>query len=110
LRVAARGYYDQLLAAGVEVYERRHAVLHAKTFCIDGRFSLVGSANLDYRSIRYNCELDVVIDSTAFGRQMHDLFEHDVRFAVRIDADEWRRRPLKARLGQRLAKAMRFLL
>ena len=110
LLVAARAFYDKLMQAGVEVYERQHAVLHAKSLCIDGRISIVGSTNLDYRSIQQNFELSVVIHSRAFGAAMHELFEHDVRFARRIAPDEWRRRPLGDRLVQWAVMRGRYLL
>jgi cardiolipin synthase len=110
LRIAAQAFYEDLLAAGVEVYERQHAVLHAKTLCVDGRVSVIGSTNLDYRSIQFNCELSAVIHSRAFGRQMHDLFENDVRYARRIVSDEWRHRPLRDRLMQWAVMRARYLL
>jgi cardiolipin synthase len=84
LLIAARAFYDPLLAAGAEVYERQYAILHAKSLCIDGCLSIVGSTNLDYRSIQFNCELSMLVHSAAFGSHMHELFEHDVRFAQRI--------------------------
>ena len=110
LLVAARAFYDTLVQAGVEVYERQHAVLHAKSLCIDGRISIVGSTNLDYRSIQQNFELSVVIHSRAFGAAMHELFEHDVRFARRVSPDEWCRRPLRDRLVQWAVMRARYLL
>ena len=110
LRIAAQAFYEDLLAAGVEVYERQYAVLHAKTLCVDGRVSVIGSTNLDYRSIQFNCELSAVIHSRPFGRQMHDLFENDVRYARRIVRDEWRHRPLRDRLTQWAVMRARYLL
>ncbi len=110
LLVAARSFYDTLMAAGVEIYERRAVVLHAKSLVIDSEVSVLGSANLDYRSIEYNCELSAVVRSRAFGAQMHDLFEHDVSYSRRISPEEWRRRPLRDRLGQWAVKRARYLL
>jgi cardiolipin synthase len=110
LRLAARALYERLLSAGVEIYERRHAVLHSKTLCVDGRLSLLGSANLDYRSFQFNCELSAVVHSEPFGRQMHDLFEHDVCFSRSVLLDEWRRRPWRDRLMQWAVMRARFLL
>jgi cardiolipin synthase A/B len=77
---------------------------------VDGHISLVGSANLDYRSIEQNCELSVVVHSTTFGAAVHDLFENDVRFACRIVPENWRRRPLSDRVVQSIAKRARVLL
>src|SRR5262249_40319198 len=51
---AGRSFYPELLAAGVKVFELDHAFVHAKTAAIDGRWSTVGSANMDRRSFRLN--------------------------------------------------------
>ena len=110
LITAARSFYEVLLPAGVEIYERQHVILHAKTMCIDGEYSIVGSSNLDYRSIEYNLELSVLIRSREFGQQMHELFENDVKFAQRISAKEWRRRPWRDRFHQWCVKRARYLL
>lgn len=110
LVVAARSFYEMLLAHGVEIYERQHVILHAKTVCIDGEFSIVGSTNLDYRSIEYNLELSVVIRSREFGAHMHELFENDVKFATRVSAREWRKRTWADRFGQWAVKRARYLL
>ncbi|HEX8910801.1 MAG TPA: phospholipase D-like domain-containing protein [Humisphaera sp.] len=91
VRIAGRAFYDRLLEAGCEVYERQHAVLHAKTLCIDGRTTVIGSANLDYRSIELNCELSAIVRNAEFGGQIEDLFDNDVRYARRITKKEWRR-------------------
>src|SRR6185503_17402103 len=74
LLIAARSFYETLLAAGVQIYEREGVILHAKTMVIDGEISMIGSTNLDYRSIEYNLELSALIRSRAFARQMEDLF------------------------------------
>jgi len=110
LVIAARSFYEKLMGAGVEVYERQHVVLHAKTICIDERISIVGSTNLDYRSIEYNLELSAIIRSNEFGKQMRALFENDVKFAQRIDPKVWRRRPWIDRFGQWAVSRARYLL
>ena len=90
VRLAARSFYQTLLDCGVEIYERQGVVLHAKTMVIDGRTTVIGSTNLDYRSIEYNLELSAIIRNETFGGQMHDLFENDVRYAKRITPAEWK--------------------
>jgi cardiolipin synthase len=110
LIIAARSFYETLLHAGVEVYERQHVILHAKTMCVDREYSVVGSTNLDYRSIEYNLELSMLVKSHEFGQQMHDLFENDVQFARRITLNQWRRRPWLDRLGQWAVNRARYLL
>jgi len=100
LLIAARSFYETLMAAGVQVYEREAVILHAKTMVIDGVISMIGSTNLDYRSIEYNLELSALIRSREFGRQMEDLFDNDVRYARRMTLKKWRHRPTLDRLVQ----------
>ncbi|HSV13682.1 MAG TPA: phospholipase D-like domain-containing protein [Tepidisphaeraceae bacterium] len=110
LVVAARSFYSRLMSHGVDIYERQNVVLHAKTLVIDGHISVVGSTNLDYRSIEYNCELSAIIRSEEFGQQMDDLFQHDIRFARQIFPEEWRTRPFCDRVGQWAVSRARYLL
>ena len=109
-RLAAHSFYEPLLSAGVEIWERQGAILHAKTMVIDEHISLVGSTNLDYRSIEFNCELSAIIRNRAVGRQMTALFQHDTHFARQILLAEWRRRPLRDRLVQWAAGKLKHLL
>ncbi|CAN5498429.1 phospholipase D-like domain-containing protein [soil metagenome] len=110
LIVAAHSFYDRLMDAGVEIYERQSAVLHAKTICIDECISVIGSTNLDTRSIEYNCELSAIVRNETFGKQMHELFENDVCYAKRIDPAMWRARPWRDRVIQWSVSRARYLL
>lgn len=110
LVTAARSFYGLLLPCGVEIYERQHVILHAKTMCIDREYTVLGSTNLDYRSIEYNLELSALIRNQEFGQAMHLLFENDVRFAQRITLSQWRRRPWLDRFGQWTVNRARYLL
>ncbi len=110
VHVAARSFYETLLSCGVEIHERQGVVLHSKTMVVDGETTVIGSTNLDYRSIEYNCEISAVVHSATFGQQMHQLFEHDVRFAKKIELTAWRRRPWLDRCGQWAVSRARYLL
>lgn len=108
--IAARSFYSRLLDAGVEVYERREAVLHAKGLVVDHRYSVIGSANLDYRSIESNLEISSIIDSKEFAAQFERLMDHDIRFSRKISASEWRRRPYRDRFVQWVVSRARYIL
>lgn len=106
---AGRAHYAELLRAGVKIYERRGALLHAKTAAIDGVWSCVGSANLDWRSFLDNDEVNAVVLGRAFAAQMEAMFARDLEASQAIDLAQWERRsPLSrvkewgARLVQRL--------
>ena len=110
LLIAARSFYEKLLTQRVEVYERQNCVLHAKTMVVDGRVSILGSTNLDYRSIEFNCELSAIIRNETFGRQMMGLFENDIGYAKRISLREWRKRRTYDRLVQWAVSRARYVL
>jgi cardiolipin synthase len=107
---AARSFYERMLCVGVEIYERQQVVLHAKSMCIDEEISIIGSTNLDYRSIEYNCELSAVIRSKRFGRHICELFENDMRFSRPILLRDWRKRPWGDRFWHWAVRGARHLL
>jgi len=94
---AGRSHYERLLRAGVKIYERRDALLHAKTAVVDGVWSTVGSSNLDWRSFALNYEINAVILGADFGRQMEAQFARDLGNAVPVRLQDWRRRGLDDR-------------
>ncbi|TWB11814.1 cardiolipin synthase [Nitrospirillum amazonense] len=98
--MAGRGYYSDLLAAGVHIYEYADAILHAKTAVIDGDWSTVGSSNLDWRSVAFNNEINAVVLGAGFGREMEAMFQHDLTHARAIEPEAWRHRGLDERLGE----------
>jgi cardiolipin synthase len=110
LQTAARSFYETLLNCGVQIYEREGVVLHAKTIVIDQRIGIMGSSNLDYRSIEYNLEVSVVIRNPQFAKQMRSLFQHDMKFAKRIMLSDWRYRPTLDRLVQWAVSRARYLM
>ena len=97
---ASRSYYDELLSAGVKIYERQVALLHAKTALIDGVWSTVGSTNLDWRSFLNNQEIDAVMLGQDFGAQMQAMFEKDLESSRLITLEEWRKRSIGARIKE----------
>jgi cardiolipin synthase len=107
---AGRSYYDELLSAGVKIYERRIALLHAKTVLIDGVWSTVGSTNLDWRSFLHNQELNAVVLGADFGTQMRAAFERDVANSEQITLDKWRWRSVGTRAKEAFARVWQYWL
>jgi cardiolipin synthase len=110
VRQASRGQFGRMLQGGIELWEYRAALLHAKTAVIDGVWSTIGSTNLDNRSFALNDELNLVIYSAAVGRRMEAIFAEDLKYSKRVDYEDWRRRGLKDRLLELLAHPVRDLL
>lgn len=103
---ASHSYYDELLSAGVKIYERENALLHAKTALIDGVWSTIGSTNLDWLSLEYNQEINAVILGQEFGTQMKAMFDKDMESSRLITLEKWRQRSIGARLKEMGARLM----
>ena len=110
VRHAGHGFFGRLLSRGVRIFEYAPAVLHAKTMVADGRVSVIGSSNLDFRSFERNAECNFAIFDPNLGAAMERRFEEDTRSAAEILRPEWRRRPHLHRLGDALARRLAPLL
>ena len=98
VQAAGRSYYEELLAAGVRIFEYQPAMMHAKTAVIDGAWSIVGSANLDERSMELNEENVLGIGDPDFARAIEEGVIADLRafpgdppggMAKAIDLSAW---------------------
>jgi cardiolipin synthase len=105
---AGRAFYDQLLAAGVQIHHLQVAILHAKTAVIDGTWSTIGSANIDRRSFIHNYELNVIVLDPAFGQDMENAFSEDLRDSKPVSREEWRHRPWADRLKEWAARLTEY--
>ncbi|HEX4232744.1 MAG TPA: phospholipase D-like domain-containing protein [Caldimonas sp.] len=107
---AGRAHYEPLLAGGVKLYQRRDALLHAKTAVIDGVWATVGSTNLDWRSFLHNQELTAVVLGTEFGARMRAAFERDLASSDQITLEAWQRRPIDDRVKEMFARMWEYWL
>ncbi len=107
---AGRSVYGRLLAAGVRVYERHNAMLHAKTVVIDGVWTTVGSSNMDWRSFLHNAEANVIVVDRYLGARMEAMFAQDIAASEELSYETWMRRGWTARCTEWLARKLEFLL
>lgn len=107
---ASHSNYEDLLEAGVKLYERNDRLLHAKTAVIDCLWSTVGSSNLDYRSFVHNDEANAVIFGQEFGEQMEALFRSDLKRAHQVELAQWEERSLWKRLKERFGVLFYYLI
>jgi cardiolipin synthase len=105
---AGRSHYSALLEAGVKIYERSEVKLHSKTIVIDGVWSVVGSANLDSRSVRFNDEVNAIVLGRQFGQVMEAAFERDRKQSQPVDPAEWADRSVFVRLKEWLARLLEY--
>ena len=97
-----RRHFHELLRAGVRIFRYRHIMIHSKTATIDGVWSTVGSANIDRYSLLGNYEINLEVYSRRFAAQMERMFELDKTNARELTLEEWERRPLPAKLVERV--------
>jgi cardiolipin synthase A/B len=105
---AARSYYDDLLSAGVKIWEYKARMLHSKTLLVDDDCAIVGTANFDNRSFRLNFEVCAVVYGDALAKPLAEQFEIDLKSAVAVKED--RHRKFLPRLGEATAKVFSPLL
>jgi cardiolipin synthase len=91
------------LKAGVKLYERRNALLHAKTAVIDGVWSTVGSTNMDFWSMLNDDEVNAVVLSREFAVEMETMFARDLAQSDQIQWDKWKKRPLWQKIREAFA-------
>ncbi|MCA3449490.1 MAG: cardiolipin synthase [Rhodobacter sp.] len=72
VKAASQSYYEDLLRAGVRIFEYQPGLLHAKTVTVDGEVTLIGSANMDRRSFDLNYENNILFCDAAMTKAVRD--------------------------------------
>jgi cardiolipin synthase len=85
----SRGFYSELLEAGVRIFRFQGAMVHAKTATIDGRWSTVGTANIDRLSMTGNYEINVEFIDPEMAGQMERVFATDLSNARELTRTDW---------------------
>lgn len=99
---ASRAFFNELFAAGVKIYQFQGGLLHTKSVLVDGQLSLVGTVNLDMRSLWLNFEITLVIDDDGFGSDLACVQEDYIARSRLMDETKWQQRPYWQRIVERL--------
>ena len=89
---ASRSNFSKLLHAGVQIHEFHGGLLHAKTLTIDRNLALIGSANLDRRSLELNFEVNMLVFDTDFASELRFLqttYMEQSTPVVEKNVDDW---------------------
>jgi cardiolipin synthase len=105
----SRSFYADLLQAGIRVYEYHERILHSKTMIIDD-YLIVGSTNLNYRSLFHDLELDLLITDPVAVGQMEQRFASDVGASIEITFASWQKYPWLGKLLGLLSRFLRYWL
>jgi len=102
-------FHFGLLSAGVKIFEYRGSVLHAKTMVIDD-WGLIGSSNLNHRSLLHDLEADIVVTDDGALNAMSEQFVADLGRSVEVTLQNWRQRPFLERLLGRVFLWFRYVM
>jgi cardiolipin synthase len=92
VRQASHYSYQELLQAGVKIFEYQTTFMHAKSIEVDGVWSIIGSANMDNRSLKINEEGVYGVSDTDFTGRLEVVFKQDLTHARQITLPEWEKR------------------
>ena len=106
VQAAGQSYYEELLAAGARIFEFEPAMMHAKTAVVDSAWSIVGSANMDERSMELNEENVLGIADREFARSIEEGLSADYTRSREITLERWQKRSIVRKALERLAKSL----
>lgn len=104
VNAASKSYYAKLLQAGVEIYFYKKGFVHAKTMVTDSMLTIIGTANMDYRSFELNFEVNALIYDQTVAEEMRKAFFEDLIDAEQIDKKIWLSRPWYVQLPEKIAR------
>jgi cardiolipin synthase len=97
---ASRYYWSDLLEVGGRVYQYAKGMMHSKIVLVDGRWAMVGSANMDNRSLRLNFEAGCMLHSPALVAELERQYLADLEDSVPVDPAAFAQRPFRVRLTE----------
>jgi len=90
--LASRSYYEDLMTAGVQIYEYLPGLLHAKTLTVDRQLAVVSTANMDRRSFDLNFEVSTVVYDDDFASRLRQLQRSYLERSRLVELEVWRQR------------------
>ena len=106
VRSASRARWGPLLAAGALIAEYQPTMYHCKVMVVDRLLVSVGSTNFDNRSFRLNDEATLNVLDSEFATQQTQIFNDDLKRSHMVSLAEWRGRPWRERLAERIASVL----
>jgi cardiolipin synthase len=104
---ASRSHYGPLLLGGIQIYEYKASLMHAKTIVVDGVWSTIGSTNFDNRSFALNQEINLTVYDRGIAHRLEQIFQEDLKYSQQISYEQWRSRSLFERVVEMFAFPIR---
>jgi len=110
VNAAAGSYYDDLIAAGINVWLHTEGLLHAKTLSVDDSIALIGSGNFDIRSFSLNFELTQLLYGPEAAHELSGFHARCIDESEALDAEAWAKRGRLPRFRDNFARLLSPLL
>jgi cardiolipin synthase len=107
---AGRARYEEMMDAGVKIYEYAPTMIHAKSISVDGEWGTVGSMNFDNRSMAFNNESNLLVLDRGFVSRLDSMFLDDLRFATEMTPAIMARRTWLDKLKEKLSATLQRVL
>jgi len=107
---ANKSFYKDCLEAGIRIFEKGGKFIHAKTMVSDDYLSIIGSANMDCRSMELSYEINAYIYNEDIARENHRIFMEDLKECTEITKEVWAVRPWYHKLTQAIMRLFAPLL
>ncbi|MFF2060207.1 phosphatidylserine/phosphatidylglycerophosphate/cardiolipin synthase family protein [Streptomyces sp. NPDC058200] len=109
-RLAGQDHYEELLACGVRIWEYQPTMMHAKVITVDGIAALVGSTNVNRRSLDHDEEVMLAVIDEDFAAVLDADFDEDLTASEPIEAGRWKRRSVAQRARELAVMPIRRFL
>ena len=96
--LASHSYLDDMMKAGVKILFYKPGFLHSKLLIVDDLLTVIGSANMDFRSFEHNFEINAFVYDQGFTNRMAAIFSQDAGHCHAVKPGEWFNRPRLRRL------------
>ena len=103
-QLTGEAVYEDVLRAGVDLYNYQRTMLHAKVLTVDGVISVVGSPNFNHRSMRKDDEACVVMLDRGITEILDQHFDEDLEASDKIVLERWRKRPMRQRIRENVVR------
>lgn len=107
---ASYSYLEEMMKAGVRIYFYTEGFLHAKLLLSDDYVTVVGSANMDFRSFEHNFEVNAYVYDEHFARKMKKIFYRDQQNSRRLVLKEWMERSRMRKIKESVMRLFSPLL
>ncbi|MEN7972491.1 MAG: cardiolipin synthase [Verrucomicrobiota bacterium] len=104
--LASKALYEELLTAGVRIFLRKPPFMHAKAMVVDDTVAVVGTANLDVRSLELNYETTVLFEDEPAVLKLKRMVLEDMALSTELNLNKWLQRPTAQKLGENLCALM----